>query len=338
MPLIITPLPAIPIIRPGDNLAGFLLNSLNTAAIDLQDGDILVLAQKIISKAENRLVNLDEVQPSGPALELAEKTGKDPRVAELLLKESNEILRMRIGTAIVEHRLGFVCANAGIDQSNVGNTDDQHNWALLLPEDPERSAAEIRTHLETASGKRLGVMIIDSHGRAWRMGTVGVAIGLSGMPGLIDERGWSDLSGYTLKITVLGVADELAAAASLMMGQAAEGSESALVSSYLGFCLAREKKDFDQAVVLCQRAIEMEPANALHYLNMARVLTCMGRKSHALKMLRRGLQVQRHPQLIQELRRLGLRRRPLVPFLKREHPMNIHLGRALSWVRREPAI
>lgn len=124
----------------------------------------------------------------------------------------------------------------------------------------------------------------------------------------------------------------------IYLNQAAEGSESALVSSYLGYCLAKEKKDFDQAVMLCQRAIELEPSNALHYLNMARVLTTMERKGHALKILRRGLQVQRHPQLLQELRRLGLRRRPVFPFLKREHPMNIHLGRALSWVRREPAV
>lgn len=232
MPLTITPLSSIPLIRPGDNLAEFLLNSLNESKISLQDGDILVLAQKIISKAENRLVNLNDIQPSAAAQEVAEKTGKDPRIAELLLQESNEILRMRIGTAIVEHRLGFVCANAGIDQSNVGNTDSEHDWALLLPEDPERSAAEIRAQLEAASGKQLGVMIIDSHGRAWRIGTVGVAIGLSGIPGLIDERGWNDLFGYTLKITVLGVADELAAAASLMIGQAAEGTPVAHVRGF----------------------------------------------------------------------------------------------------------
>jgi coenzyme F420-0:L-glutamate ligase/coenzyme F420-1:gamma-L-glutamate ligase len=138
---------------------------------------------------------------------------------------------MRTGTAIVEHRLGFVCANAGIDQSNVGkaevgmvNAESGGEWVLLLPENPDQSAAEIRAALESASGKRLGVLIIDSHGRAWRLGTVGVAIGLSGLPGLMDERGWTDLFGYKLQITVVGVADELAAAASLMMGQAAEGT------------------------------------------------------------------------------------------------------------------
>jgi coenzyme F420-0:L-glutamate ligase / coenzyme F420-1:gamma-L-glutamate ligase len=235
MTLTLSPLPNIPIIRPGDNLAEFLLNSLRDVEINLEDGDILVLAQKIVSKAENRLVNLAAIRPSPAALELAEKTGKDPRLAELLLQESSEILRVRIGSVIVEHRLGFICANAGIDQSNVGNSDAEardHDWALLLPEDPDRSAAEVRAALETASGKRLGVMVIDSHGRAWRLGTVGVAIGLSGLPGLLDERGWSDLFGYTLKITVVGVADELAAAASLVMGQAAEGTPAVHVRGF----------------------------------------------------------------------------------------------------------
>lgn len=230
MPLTLTPLPNIPLIQPGDDLAGLILSSLEQAEITLQDGDILVLAQKVVSKAENRLVNLATVTPSPAALEIAQKTGKDPRLAELLLRESNEILRMRTGTVIVEHRLGFVCANAGIDHSNVGspadaktNTELSDEWVLLLPENPEKSAAEIRAALEFASGKRLGVLIIDSHGRAWRLGTIGVAIGLSGLPGLIDERGWSDLFGNPLQITVVGVADELAAAASLVMGQAAEG-------------------------------------------------------------------------------------------------------------------
>jgi coenzyme F420-0:L-glutamate ligase/coenzyme F420-1:gamma-L-glutamate ligase len=225
MPLTLTPLPSIPLIRPGDHLAEIVLKSLREAEISLQDGDILVLAQKIISKAENRLVNLAAITPRPAAQELAEKTGKDPRLAELLLRESAEILRARMGTAIVEHRLGFVCANAGIDHSNVaGEGDTAEEWVLLLPENPDHSAAALRAELEAASGTRLGVMIIDSHGRAWRLGTVGVAIGLSGLPGLVDERGWQDLFGYTLNITVVGIADELAAAASLVMGQAAEGT------------------------------------------------------------------------------------------------------------------
>lgn len=225
MTLTLTPLPNIPLIQPGDDLAGLILSSLKQADITLQDGDILVLAQKIVSKVENRLVDLATITPTPAALELAEKTGKDPRLVELVLRESNEVLRTRPGSVVVEHKLGFVCANAGIDHSNVaGDGNQAEEWVLLLPENPDQSAAEIRAALESVSGKRIGVLIIDSHGRAWRLGTVGVAIGLSGLPGLVDERGWTDLFGYTLQITVVGVADELAAAASLVMGQAAEGT------------------------------------------------------------------------------------------------------------------
>ncbi len=224
MNLCLTPLPDFPLIRPGDDLADILLSSLGAAGISLEDGDILVLAQKIISKAEGRMVNLADVTPSREAEALAKKSGKDPRLAELILRESRSILRVRPGTIIVEHRLGFVCASAGIDHSNVdGEGSPSEDRVLLLPENPDRSAAEIRSQLERASGKRLGVLIIDSHGRAWRLGTVGVAIGLSGLPGVMDQRGWEDLFGYRLKITIVAAADELAAAASLVMGQAAEG-------------------------------------------------------------------------------------------------------------------
>lgn len=225
MPLTLTPLPAIPLVQPGDDLAALIQAALGAAALSLRDGDILVVAQKVVSKAEGRLVNLETVTPSARALELARQTDKDPRVVELILQESHSVLRTRPGTIIVEHRLGFVCASAGLDHSNVaGEGSEAGEWVLLLPEDPDASAARLRQQLEAASGRRLGVMIIDSHGRAWRLGTVGVAIGLSGLPGVVDERGWKDLFGYTLKITVVGVADELAAAASLMMGQAAEGT------------------------------------------------------------------------------------------------------------------
>lgn len=225
MNLTLTPLPGMPLIYPGDLLPKLILQSLERAGISLQDGDILVLAQKIVSKAQGRLVNLATVTPSERALALAEETVKDPRLLELVLQESNAVLRTRPGSIIVEHRLGFVCANAGIDHSNVageGNLTDE--WVLLLPEDPDATAQEIRQHLESASRVRLGVLIIDSHGRAWRLGVVGAAIGLSGLPGLVDLRGQPDLFGYTLRITQVGVADELAAAASLLMGQAAEGT------------------------------------------------------------------------------------------------------------------
>lgn len=225
MPLTLTLLQNIPLIRRDDNLADILVNSLNETDIQLQDGDILVIAQKIVSKAEGRMVNLATVTPSQRAIELAEQTQKDARVVELILQESNEVVRTRPGTIIVEHKLGFVCANAGIDHSNVaGEGDSVEEWVLLLPQDPERSAGKMRDEIKSKTGKSIGILIIDSHGRAWRNGTVGVAIGVAGLPALADLRGRQDLFGFTLRITQVGVADELAAAASLVMGQAAEGT------------------------------------------------------------------------------------------------------------------
>jgi coenzyme F420-0:L-glutamate ligase/coenzyme F420-1:gamma-L-glutamate ligase len=224
MTLTFSPLPKIPLINPGDNLASLLLSSLQTARITLEDGDILVISQKIVSKAEGRLVNLETVTPTKDAIEIANQIEKDPRLVELILRESNEVLRVRPGTIIVEHKLGFVCASAGIDHSNVqGDHGNPEDWVLLLPEDPDQSALEIRRNIKIATGNRIGTMIIDSHGRAWRLGTIGTAIGISGLPGLVDERGWEDLFGYRLKITFVAAADELAAAASLVMGEAAEG-------------------------------------------------------------------------------------------------------------------
>ncbi len=158
------------------------------------------------------------------------ETEKDARLVELILQESKEVLRTRLGTIIVEHKLGFVCANAGIDHSNVsalqgeGSGVKEEEWVLLLPEAPDRSAERIRQAIQSKTGKKFGVLIIDSHGRAWRNGTVGIAIGIAGLPGLQDLRGEPDLFGFTLRITQVGVADELAAAASLVMGQAAEGT------------------------------------------------------------------------------------------------------------------
>ena len=224
MTLTLTPLYGLPIIRPGDDLAALLLAALDRAALELADGDILVLAQKIVSKAEGRLVNLAEIEPSQRAIALGAQTAKDARLVEAILRESAGVLRTRPGTIIVEHRLGFVCASAGVDHSNVqGQGGNPEDWILLLPEDPDASAQLIRQRLERSSGKRLGVLIIDSHGRAWRLGTVGAAIGLAGLPGLVDLRGQADLFGFHLQITQVAAADELAAAASLVMGQAAEG-------------------------------------------------------------------------------------------------------------------
>jgi len=223
--LILTPLPDFPLVKPGDDISSQVISAMEGAGLTCEDGDIFVFAQKIISKAEGRMVNLAQVIPSERSMNLALQIEKDPRLIELILGESSEVLRTRPGTIIVEHRLGFVCANAGIDHSNVaGVGDERQDWVLLLPENPDESAHKLRQELEIITKKQLGVLIIDSHGRAWRMGTVGVAIGMSGIPGLVDLRGEPDLFGYVLRITQVGAADELAAAASLVMGQAAEGT------------------------------------------------------------------------------------------------------------------
>jgi len=225
MSLSLIPLRGFPLIQPGDDLPELILDSLSETGINLIQGDILVIAQKVVSKAENRLVNLTTITPSKHAEVLSTQTGKDSRLLELILRESNEILRVRPGLIIVEHRLGFVCANAGIDHSNVkGDWGEHKDWVLLLPENPDHSADRIRKGLEEKKGVKLGVMIIDSHGRAWRNGTVGVCIGLSGIPGVVDLRGEKDLFDYELVATEVGTADELAASASLMMGQAKEGT------------------------------------------------------------------------------------------------------------------
>jgi coenzyme F420-0:L-glutamate ligase/coenzyme F420-1:gamma-L-glutamate ligase len=223
MPLTLTPLKAMPLIAAGDDLADIITSALVANDLRLQDGDILVLGQKIVSKAEGRTVNWSRL-PQAPAVESPGRP-KDARLIELILRESRRVVRTRPGTIIVEHNLGFVCANAGIDHSNVAPPGTAHEeLVLLLPVDPDQSAASIRKELEVRFGKRLGVLINDSHGRAWRLGTVGTCIGTSGVPPLVDERGWEDLFGYRLQSTLVGVADELAAAASLIMGQAAEGT------------------------------------------------------------------------------------------------------------------
>jgi coenzyme F420-0:L-glutamate ligase/coenzyme F420-1:gamma-L-glutamate ligase len=220
----LTALPGIPLIRPGDDLASLILSSLPVGGIALQDGDVIVVGQKIVSKAEGRLRNLADVIPGEAALGLAAETDKDARLVELVLAESRRVLRTRPGLIIVEHRLGFVCANAGIDHSNVSGEDaEEEAWVLLLPEDPDASARRLRQRLIEASGAQVAVLIIDSHGRAWRKGTVGVVIGAAGFPCLLDLRGSEDLFGYRLRVTEVGLGDELAAAASMLMGQAAEG-------------------------------------------------------------------------------------------------------------------
>ncbi len=215
--------------RHADPLRELILAALSRANLSLHPGDILVLAQKIISKAEGRLVQLASVTPSTRAQDIAQTANKDPCMVELILRESRAVLRVKPGIIIVEHKLGFVMANAGIDQSNVPGAEDA---VLLLPKDPDASARKLRDELQRHSGVEVGVLIIDSFGRAWRHGVTGTAIGVAGMPALLDMRGNKDREGRVLKVTQVAAADELAAAASLVMGQADEGTPAVLVRGF----------------------------------------------------------------------------------------------------------
>lgn len=211
----------LPRVRAGDDLCALTCAALTAAGIGLRRGDVLVFAQKIVSKAEGRMVDLARVQPSAQAREVAARVTKDPRLVELILSESRRIVRERRDVLIVEHRLGFVMANAGVDQSNVADgATGEH--ALLLPADPDASAARLRDEFAQACGVELGVVINDSFGRPWRRGSVGVAIGCAGIESLQDLRGEPDLFGRRLQVTEVALADEIAAAASVLMGQAAQ--------------------------------------------------------------------------------------------------------------------
>lgn len=221
-------IPQMPHVQAGDDMAQLLASALAAAGIQLHDGDVLVIAQKIVSKAEGRSVRLADVVPGERALEVAAQVGKDPRLVELILRESQEISRTKRNLLIVRHRLGFTSANAGIDRSNVAQSADGET-VLLLPEDPDASAENIRRAFKREWGVDVGVVISDSHGRPFRLGTVGVAIGVAGLPSLWDRRGDQDLYGYTLQHTEVGFADEIAAAAGLIMGQADEGVPAVLV-------------------------------------------------------------------------------------------------------------
>ncbi|KQX20021.1 MULTISPECIES: coenzyme F420-0:L-glutamate ligase [unclassified Sphingomonas] len=219
--LSLIPLAGVPLIEEGADLASVVLAALEASGRRLADGDIVVLAQKIVSKAEGRMIALSGVTASTQAIDIARQVDKDPRLVELILSEAKEVMRVRKGVLIVRHRLGLVLANAGIDQSNIDQGDEAR--ALLLPVDPDASASALRDTLVERSGADVAVLIIDSLGRAWRTGTVGTAIGIAGMPGLVDLRGREDLHGRRLETSELGLADEVAAAASLIMGQADEG-------------------------------------------------------------------------------------------------------------------
>ncbi len=216
----------VPLITSGDDLAGILAECLQGMDLALRPGDILAVAQKIVSKAEGRMVDLATVTPSADAIALAAETGKDPRVIELVLNESRRIVRKRPGVLITEHRLGHVMANAGIDRSNV--TGDEHT-VLLLPEDPDRSAQTLRQGLRALTGHAPGVLVTDSFGRPWRMGTTGVAIGCAGVAVLEDLRGHRDLFERELQVAETATADALAAAAGVLMGEGADSVPAVLI-------------------------------------------------------------------------------------------------------------
>jgi len=210
----------LPLVKAGDDVARVIADALQPNGLTLADGDIVVIAQKIVSKAEGRAVALNAVTPSPRALEVARVVDKDPRLVELILGESTHIVRQKAGVLIVAHRLGFVMANAGIDQSNVSDRDT----ALLLPEDPDASARGIRAALAASTGADTAVIINDSFGRAWRVGTTGHAIGVAGINPIRNYIGSPDLFGRAMQVTEAAVADELAAAASFLMGQGDEGT------------------------------------------------------------------------------------------------------------------
>lgn len=214
------PLPNFPLVEPGDDLARLIEGAVTSAGLELEVGDCLVVAQKVVSKSENRYAYLNDVTPQDEALALAPQVEKNPRLVQLILDESNEVVRHRPGAVIVEHRCGYVHANAGIDQSNIANDPDNPR-VLLLPLDPDASAQALRLTLQTnLDVAHLNIVISDSAGRAWRNGIVGFALATAGFAPVADEVGKEDLFGRPLQVTQIAVADELAASASLLMGQA----------------------------------------------------------------------------------------------------------------------
>ena len=219
-------IPGFPLIEPGVDLAGLIAGALRAAGEIPRAGDVVAVAQKVVSKAEGRIVRLDTVEPSEGARDIARQADKDPRVVELILRESRAVIRVSRGVIITEHNTGVILANAGIDRSNLQGSDDA---ALLLPEDPDASAARLRAQLQADFGVPLGVIVTDSIGRAWRLGTVGTAIGCAGVLALNDLRGQRDLFGRQLQVSEVAVADSLAAAAVLVMGEAAEGTPLVLI-------------------------------------------------------------------------------------------------------------
>jgi coenzyme F420-0:L-glutamate ligase/coenzyme F420-1:gamma-L-glutamate ligase len=221
-------LPEFPLVEPGDDLAALIQASLARGSLFLEDGDLLVIAQKVVSKAEDRYVYLNRVEVGDRAKQLALEVDKDPRLVQVILDQSNVVVAHRQGVLIVEHQLGYVHANAGIDQSNI-TSDEKNPRILLLPENPDASADELVRKLKTSPDQQLSVIINDSAGRAWRNGSAGFAIGTSGFVALEDMIGNRDLFGREMQVTEVAIADELAAAASFLMGQAGESAPVVLV-------------------------------------------------------------------------------------------------------------
>ena len=223
----LTAIQNIPEINPGDEIASIINQCIEAQECSLKNNDVLVIAQKIISKSEDRFVDLKTVKPTDRATKLSKEVDKDPRLVELILQESNQIIRASKGILVVEHKLGHILANAGIDRSNVGRTDDH---VLLLPKNPDESAKNVKNYFEHNSKIKIGVLITDSIGRAWRLGTTGHALGSSGIKTLIDMRGSEyDRDGRLLETTVIGVADQIASASTLLMGESSEGTPVVIV-------------------------------------------------------------------------------------------------------------
>jgi coenzyme F420-0:L-glutamate ligase / coenzyme F420-1:gamma-L-glutamate ligase len=238
----ISPVPGVPLVRPGDDIAGLLINAMERSDLVPRPRDILVVTQKIVSKAEGRYVDLATLEPSARARELAKATGKNVHLVEAILSQSAEVLRAKPNVLIVATRHGLVVANAGVDQSNLV-PENRGQRVLLLPEAPDASAERLKARLDAHFRADIGVIISDSTGRAWRLGTVGLAIGAAGVPALLDRRGEPDMTGRPLEVTEVGFADAVASAAVLAMGEGAEARPAALVRGLAWSAPARPASD-----------------------------------------------------------------------------------------------
>ena len=219
----------MPLIKPGQDLSKEIIKAISSESIEVDDGDVIAIAQKIVSKSENRYLDISLLSPSDEAITLSKQIDKDPKFIQAILNESKKVVRYRMGVLIVEHKLGFIHANAGIDRSNI---DQEQDIVLLLPEDPDASAKAISKSLSKFFAKNISVIITDTMGRPFRNGIVGFTIGSHNIECILDERGQKDLYENKLKVTQIGIADELAAAASLLMGQAAQKKPVVIIKGY----------------------------------------------------------------------------------------------------------